>query len=60
MQAQKRLVSVLLYCLVHGFVGDILLRKLSQDHGVKNAEARMLQEFLHGMFKLCLMRGTVL
>jgi hypothetical protein len=54
MQAQQRSVSASPYCPVHdpaqGFVGNILLQKVGQNHGVGNAEARSLQEFPHGMF----------
>jgi len=47
------------YCPVEGLVAYILLQKLSPNHGVRNAEARMLQEFLHGISKK-LMIGTFL
>jgi hypothetical protein len=60
------LVSVLalpfcpVYGPAHGFIGNILLQKFGQNHGVGSAEARMLQEFQDSMFNLFLMRGTIL
>ena len=48
------------HCLAHGFVGSILLRKVGQNHIIRNAEARRLQDFLHGMFNLFLMCSTIL
>jgi hypothetical protein len=58
------LVSASLYCPVHcpaqGFVGNILLRKVGQNNGIGNAEARRLQDFPHGMFNLFLMCGNIL
>jgi hypothetical protein len=49
-----------MYHPAYGLVGSVLLRKSSQNHGLRNVDTGRGVEDPHGLIDLLLMRGTLL
>ena len=48
------------YNPAYGLIGDVLLSKSSQNHGLRNDDTGRGVEDPHGLIDLLLMRGTLL